>query len=468
MAIVEPNDTIATASDSNLLPGQNNTFTTTGAIGDRTDTPPELDVDLFKVRLAAGDRLIVDVDTQTIGSPLDSSLRLFNETGIELALVLNREGSVDPFLDFTASASGTYYLGVGTDGNINYDPEAEASGQNFGNAGGNYNLKISIAPPITFTGTSGNDTFTSGNGNDRLSGLGGNDNLNAKGGKDTLSGGTGNDTLNGGDNDDTLRGNGGIDVLLGGQGSDRLEGGTESDRLRGEAGNDRLFGGDGNDNLDGGADSDTLFGGAGNDTLSAGNTTSDFSGFNALNGEAGNDRLVGGDLADSLSGGTGNDTLNGGDFEDTLKGGDDSDRLVGGNSVDSLVGGNGNDTLIGVGATSSSDIFDDLTGGAGRDRFVLGDANRVYYDDGDPTTLGDFTRGQIFDFNPGEDLIQLKGSAASYQLEFFRSGEFDVPPNTPSAFIIYQSDPSAQGEVIGLLSNVTDTLSLSSPAFVFV
>jgi hypothetical protein len=57
MAIVEPNDTIATASDSNLLPGQANTFTTAGSIGDRTDTPPELDVDLLKIQLAAGDRI---------------------------------------------------------------------------------------------------------------------------------------------------------------------------------------------------------------------------------------------------------------------------------------------------------------------------------------------------------------------------------------------------------------------------
>ncbi|MEW6492884.1 MAG: calcium-binding protein [Cyanobacteriota bacterium] len=138
-------------------------------------------------------------------------------------------------------------------------------------------------------------------------------------------------------------------------------------------------------------------------------------------------RLRGTALADKIYGLKGDDILQG-------EGGDD--ELFGGQDNDILEGGAGNDTLTGAGFYPASynpdgSIFyspapgnneiDQLTGGAGADIFVLGDANRIYYDDGyDPLIWfdqgeGNFDYALITDFTDGQDRIQLKGGE-TYQL----------------------------------------------------
>jgi hypothetical protein len=106
---------------------------------------------------------------------------------------------------------------------------------------------------------------------------------------------------------------------------------------------------------------------------------------------------------------------------------------------------------------------DTLLGSSGRDTFVLGDGDRVYYDDGDPLTKGEQDYALILDFNAREDVIQLQGSADLYRLDFFPSslGAID-------AVLSYDPDVTARAETIGLLSNVSEFLSLSDPAFTFV
>ncbi|HBB74169.1 MAG TPA: hypothetical protein DC048_06925, partial [Planctomycetaceae bacterium] len=44
------------------------------------------DVDLFRVHLAAGQRLVIDVDARTGGSRLDSVVRVFSRHGRRLAV----------------------------------------------------------------------------------------------------------------------------------------------------------------------------------------------------------------------------------------------------------------------------------------------------------------------------------------------------------------------------------------------
>jgi serralysin len=426
MAPTESNDTIALASDTALVGGQSGTFSTSGAIGDNNNIAAGLDVDLYKLQLNQKDRVFVDIDALSISSSLNPVIRLFDAGGSWLRFALDPSGTFDRPLDFTARDSGTYYVGISGFSNTDYDPTTAASG-NPGTTG-NYNLKITLGAPLVLNGTSDNDTLTGGEGNDSLSGLALSDRLSGRGGNDTLSGGTGND------------------------------------RLLGEAEDDSLSGGAGNDNLDGGVGSDTLFGGAGNDTLNGGNRSPDTFSENALYGEDGNDRLISGNDSDSLFGGRGNDTLNGGDSFDTLFGGDGSDRLVGGNDFDELNGGSGNDTLIGVAiATSSNRSTDSLTGGVGSDRFVLGDRTRVYHDDGDPTSRGSFDRAIIFDLNVNEDVIQLKGSAAQYRLDFFTNDESGRFAN-----LIYDTGANDRGELIAILQNVSTSLSLTSSAFTYV
>jgi Ca2+-binding RTX toxin-like protein len=186
-------------------------------------------------------------------------------------------------------------------------------------------------------------------------------------------------------------------------GDDRREGGGgyESVYAYGYGGNDYIEGGVADDILEGGDGTDILLGRGGNDILMGGNET---------------DTVVGNDGNDVLYGGSGDDILVGGNGNDTVYGDDGHDVLVGDMGHDTLAGFNGNDRLNGYGGgTVAGDIqFDQLFGGEGADTFVLGDMNKVYYDE-----LG-FGDGYavIKDFNYLEgDKIEVKGAATNYFLE---------------------------------------------------
>lgn len=443
MSIVptESNDTLLTATDSGLVAGQSGNVKASSAIGDNSNVTAELDVDLYKISLAQGDRLVVDLDAFAIGSTLGSFVRILDANGSELASSNSEPFNTPPSdpgaIDFAAGAAGTYYIGISSVGNFSYDPQTEGSGRD-GFSSGNYDLNITLSAPIVFTGTPRNDVFTGGEGNDTLSGLGGNDRLFGRGGQDVLSGDAG------------------------------------SDRLFGEAGNDNLSGGNDRDSLDGGTGADTLNGGGGNDTLLGGNDTfSDSTPFatNILNGDDGNDSLRGAsNILNTLNGGSGDDTLLGGKRFDELSGEDGNDSIVGGANFDRISGGSGNDTLVGINPTGRNEFTEDgLTGGAGSDLFVLGDANRVYYDDGNPFLIGSSDFGRIEDFNASEDKIQLKGSAAQYRLDFFAETGFGgAPTGVTNAYVIYDPATAATGERIGLINNVATSLSVNGSNFIYV
>lgn len=307
---------------------------------------------------------------------------------------------------------------------------------------------------------------------------------------DTINGDRGNDILRGLGGDDGLFGGDGVDLLDGGDGNDNVFGNKGDDTMLGGAGDDRLFwiDGDGSDNISGGAGIDSIeFTGA--STITQPNTgvrvpagdiltlTLDSAAVSVLlrrtnltpitlkidtaeriniNGVEGDDRLTVGSLIGSsvssirFSGGSGNDFLdardNGsatmsifGDFgNDILLAGNQSDTIEGGAGSDNLFGNNGNDTLTGVNtgdrATPGRGEIDILTGGAARDRFVLGDRDgvsgpgrdprRVFYDDGDNNFDGgnDIRTGMdgvsdfahIVDFVSGLDTIQLVGTPSDY------------------------------------------------------
>ena len=161
---------------------------------------------------------------------------------------------------------------------------------------------------------------------------------------------------------------------------------------------------------------------------------------------------MGGSGADSLSGDLGIDTLTGGLGNDSLDGGSSNDRLIG---VDP--DNPGADLGFGAGEV------DTLTGAAGQDTFVLGDENRVYYDDGDSLSRGESDFAFITDFDSSQDFIQLNGSADLYSLDFFTSES-----GTIDADLIFDPGVSARGEVIGILLDVSTDLSISDPSFTFV
>lgn len=87
---------------------------------------------------------------------------------------------------------------------------------------------------------------------------------------------------------------------------------------------------------------------------------------------------------------------------------------AGGSGSDEVRGNLGKDTISGVdaaGAAPGQAEIDTLGGGQGIDRFILGDSSKVYYH-------GDGFGGMalILNFNPGEDIIQLKGPKENYFL----------------------------------------------------
>jgi len=141
-------DTLATAALLATAP----TTVVEGTIGD--GPARSRDVDLFRIVVTAGQTLTLDIDAQsrTPRSTLDSVVRLFDADGRLVASNDNdtRSGSAsrDSFLTWTASAGGTFFVGVSGFGNSAYDPRAVTADRRAGSTGA-YRLTVSLAGPET-------------------------------------------------------------------------------------------------------------------------------------------------------------------------------------------------------------------------------------------------------------------------------------------------------------------------------
>ena len=148
----ESNDTIATATPTGLSADNFGVVSFSGVIGDNPNVEPGLDVDLFEVQLDEGDRLVADIDARAIGSLLDSALRLFDSSGEPVANNLSFDD--DPLIDFTASASDTYFIGISGYDNFFYDAFLEGSGVlEFASSTSEYTIEIALGsapPPVPF------------------------------------------------------------------------------------------------------------------------------------------------------------------------------------------------------------------------------------------------------------------------------------------------------------------------------
>ena len=102
------------------------------------------DVDLYRVTLAAGQSLSVDVVARLVSgsSSLDSYLRLFDSRGRQLASNDDSGGSYDSALAFTALRGGVFFIGVSGYGNFRYNPLRAPSGR-FGSTGA-YELALAF------------------------------------------------------------------------------------------------------------------------------------------------------------------------------------------------------------------------------------------------------------------------------------------------------------------------------------
>jgi hypothetical protein len=124
--LVDAGDTLAAAAVISATTGD---LRLAGRIGD--GAWGSRDVDLYRVRLAAGQRLIIDVDARSLSgsSTLDSYLRVFDSRGGQLAANDDFNGSLDSSIAFTAKTAGTYYVGVSGYGNSAYTASRAGSGR---------------------------------------------------------------------------------------------------------------------------------------------------------------------------------------------------------------------------------------------------------------------------------------------------------------------------------------------------
>lgn len=380
----------------------------------------------------------------------------------------------------------------------------------------------------TVYGGKGNDDFNGGDDDDTVNGGNGNDLLDGGYGNDTVNGGNGNDDLYGDFGNDTLVGGSGNDFLLGVQ---RFLSATpgEIDVLTGGAGTDTfgvIYSYDDDDPLAAGTTDYALikdfnpsqdfiqltgaktnyFLAASPDGLPKGTaifldkpgiapdeliaivekksglnlndsyfTTFVKDSFYGTDEPDQNDSFYGTNGANQFDGGEGDDALFGNNGDDSLTGGNKNDSLLGGQGNDSLDGGDGDDSLRGannilVGENGTGEI-DTFTGGAGKDNFILGEAQQVsrfsslgtrYYDDHDTTTAGTTDYALIKDFDSSQDVIQLLETAVDYNL----GSSSGVPTGTG---IYFNNSESGPNELIAILEGVSpSSLSLTESYFSYV
>ena len=157
---IEPNDTFSQAINTGLF--FSGTFTKSTEIGDNPKVNPTDDVDLFEFQLAAGDLVNIDIDADEFSSDLDSVLRLFNSEGQEVAVsddtsAPGEDFSLDSFIWRVADSTDTYFAGVSSFANFDYDPLVKGSGSGFST--GEYDITIEIFQNAIDNGSFETGTF---------------------------------------------------------------------------------------------------------------------------------------------------------------------------------------------------------------------------------------------------------------------------------------------------------------------
>lgn len=140
----ESNDIISRANQTGTT-GQSVRITGMGEIGDRLSSPDQ-DVDLVRIDVQQGARVTVNVATSTIGSTLDSYLRVFDAAGRQVAATASMGGG-NSQLTLTDLAEGAYFIGVSGAGNQTYD--AVIPGLTAAGSTGTYELSIEIRSALT-------------------------------------------------------------------------------------------------------------------------------------------------------------------------------------------------------------------------------------------------------------------------------------------------------------------------------
>ena len=135
---------------------QPETVTVTGTIGDGGASPASSDVDLYRVELNVGDRLILDVDSPDTAL----AVRFLDADGFDLERrIASPAAPVDPGedpedaterIDFTAPATGTYLLSISNVDNADFDLST-IDGRTGGDGNtGSFSFDATVLAPRSF------------------------------------------------------------------------------------------------------------------------------------------------------------------------------------------------------------------------------------------------------------------------------------------------------------------------------
>lgn len=282
-----------------------------------------------------------------------------------------------------------------------------------------------------------------------------------------ISGNNSNNILNGGFSNDSIEGNSGNDTISGGLGNDLLKGDDGNDLLNGEFRNsrqlDRVFA----RNVPG-------FSSTTNNSVSINNSSSNFNLGNTGGFFSNNDTQIGGNGNDTLNGGFGSDTQLGGDGNDILNGDlnfnsqfnspssfnlfNGNDVQIGGNGNDELNSGAGEDKLNGTGDRFGAGEIDQITGGSGKDIFVVGDRQDAFY-----SSQKDLDYALITDFDIDRDTIELHGEITDYAIAPTAG---DLPQGTGLYLDVDSSGDISDTDELIIIS--TQTFSSLDKGFSFV
>ena len=144
--VADPDDAIAEATSLGAI--------TTTAQTINAGITPDVDVDMYRFTVMAGQMVDFDIDTALNGpGGLGSFLKLFDSAGNLLAY--NNDSAApgeawigfDAYLRYQFPAAGTYYLAVSNANNVNYSPITGAGDATGGlNATGDYSLTVQALP----------------------------------------------------------------------------------------------------------------------------------------------------------------------------------------------------------------------------------------------------------------------------------------------------------------------------------
>ena len=363
--------------------------------------------------------------------------------------------------------NGNYEFNMAS-GETNFGGESFVNFEQAIMGNGNDEVTGNASDNVIF-GREGNDTLVGGAGRDSLYGGNDSDEIRSDGDGGFYDGGSGNDCMFSGLGGETMDGGSGIDIIdhtayNGNYEFDMASGetnfanesfvnfeyaimGNGNDEVTGNASNNYIFGDEGNDTLVGGAGRDSLVGGSDNDEIH-----SDGDG-GVYSGGSGRDRMFSGLGGETMDGGSGVDTIDhtafNGNYEFDMASGETNfanesfinfEYAVMGNGNDKVTGtnvgniintGGGNDVIEAakgndlVDAGSGDDVllgfasYDDieidwLTGGAGEDRFIVGNSHGNGYNN-----AGNSDYALVTDFEDGDTIsLDLRDSHGNHDYSF--------------------------------------------------